>query len=901
TLEKGHYNAQSSEHRLAEVNSDGDLTIVTGGELNLEGKFKAKGNGDFTSGGALNAISEQDFNSFDLDLRGKEGDKSKQKNKFRQQSTEVTTNKTTIETEGNLSMHAQNGDLTLDAIGAKSGGEMHLASDKGKIKFLTNKDQDFKDVYQRNENLVWWSEGDKGYLKETIEHVTIDAKGGMKLDAGDGIVVEYEATGDLDKSLEQLSRSPGMAWIKQLRDDPELSKQVDWQAVRAEFKDWDYKAQGLTEAGAALVALAVTAVTGGAASGAASAITGALGLGSSTAMNAAIQAGVQALINKSAVALVNNRGNIAGALHELGSSKNILGIVSSMLTAGLTSQITEMAGVGQSLPKTAPFVDRIALEAEKNLIKAAIGTGVQTALEGGSLDKNFFNNLRIALSDTVGKSLAEEIGTAKAEGKIDTLTQIIAHAGLGCLKGAVASGACSAGAVGGAVGEATAMLQFKLWSKNFIQKEIAALNGRIPTAEEQAPINAKIEAQFADFSDRAIDVARVTGGFAAALAGGDVNTGADAAGNAAANNYLSSAQQAQMEKELKECPDLLCEAAVFAKWSAISTGQDISFGAGIVAGVPAEIYDTLDGFFQIAKHPKETLKALKDFFSSGEILATIGRTLGQSYVDRINKMEEEYQRAGAGGSFKAGLEFGKLLTEVASLMTGVAGAAKRGIKLGEKVLAKFAAKTEAAAAKAEKEVVQSVGKIGSEDSAKGEKIKDPQTGNKNREHHDKKRDKDKQELENKEECTVCQKEPSFKAEVKGAEFESDMFGRKPLEKRSRPDLLYIENGELKIRETKTGDSKLTENQKILKEAYKTGDAKPTGDVIREFLEEHKEKLNKYQEELKEFIDEKKPTQKQLDDFKKDWAKNQLGREWGRPIEYEISRHTGRLEELLAGK
>ncbi|WP_375703911.1 DUF637 domain-containing protein, partial [Bartonella sp. AD13SXNS] len=414
TLEKGHYNAQSSEHRLTEVNSDGDLTIVTGGELNLGGKFKAKGNGDFTSGGALNAISEQDFNSFDLDLRGKEGDKSKQKNKFRQQSTEVTTNKTTIETEGNLSMHAQNGDLTLDAIGAKSGGQTHLASDTGKIKFLTNKDQDFKDVYQRNENLVWWNERDKGYLKETIEHVTIDAKGGIKLDAGDGFVVEYEATGDLDKSLEQLSRSPGMAWIKQLRDDPELSKQVDWQAVKAEFKDWDYKAQGLTEAGAAIVALAVTAVTGGAASGAASAITGALGLGSSTAMNAAIQAGVQALINKSAVALVNNRGNIAGALHELGSSKNVLSIVSSMLTAGLTSQLTEMAGVGQSLPKTAPLVDRITREAEKNLIKAAIGTGVQTALEGGSLDKNFFNNLRIALSDTVGKSLAEEIGTAKA-------------------------------------------------------------------------------------------------------------------------------------------------------------------------------------------------------------------------------------------------------------------------------------------------------------------------------------------------------------------------------------------------------------------------------------------------------------------------------------------------------
>ncbi|CAK00863.1 filamentous hemagglutinin [Bartonella tribocorum] len=246
---------------------------------------------------------------------------------------------------------------------------------------MTTKDQDFKDTYQRHENLVWWSERDKGYLNETIEHVTIEAGGGMKLDAGNGFVVEYETTGDFDKSLEQLARSPGLSWIKQLRDDPELAKQVDWQAVKAEFKDWDYKAQGLTEAGAALVALAVTAVTGGAASTAANAITGALGLGSSTAMNAAIQAGVQALINKNAVALANNRGNIAGALHELGSSKNILGIVSAMLTAGLTSQLTEMAGVGQSLPKTAPLVDRITREAEKNLIKAAIGTGVQTALQ----------------------------------------------------------------------------------------------------------------------------------------------------------------------------------------------------------------------------------------------------------------------------------------------------------------------------------------------------------------------------------------------------------------------------------------------------------------------------------------------------------------------------------------
>ncbi|WP_375648573.1 DUF637 domain-containing protein [Bartonella sp. MU70NMGDW] len=764
TLEKGHYNAQSSEHRLTEVKSDGDLTIVTGGALNLEGKFKAKGNGDFTSGGALTATSVQDFNSSDWDYRGKEGDESKQKNKFRQQSTEVTTNKTTIEAEGELSMHAKDGHLTLDAIGAKSGGETHLASDRGKVKLLTKKDQDFKDVYQRNENLVWWSEGDEGYLKETIEYVTIDAKGGMKIDAGDGIVVEYEATGDLDKSLEQLSRSPGLAWIKQLRDDPVLSKQVDWQAVKAEFKDWDYKAQGLTEAGAALVALAVTAVTGGAASGAASAITGALGLGSSTAMNAAIQAGVQALINKSAVALVNNRGNIAGALHELGSSKNILSIVSSMLTAGLTSQITEMAGVGQSLPKTAPFVDRIALEAEKNLIKAAIGTGVQTALEGGSLDKNFFNNLRIALSDTVGKSLAEEIGTAKAEGKIDTVTQIVAHAGLGCLKGAVASGACSAGAIGGAVGEATAMLQFKLWSKNLIQKEIAALDGRIPTAEEQARINAKIEAQFADFSDRAIDVARITGGFAAALAGGDVNTGADAAGNAAENNFLPA-----------------------------------------VAALAA---------FIVSLTPEE-LAALSLFMAGGA-------TIVQSPNNR---------------------------TAIADFLT---------YWFASKNSAEDSEKTNQNSKEEKNKASQANAKDpqnnnDDDNDGKGKKL------NKAREHHDKKRDEKKQEL-NDEGCRTCKTEIVFKTKTdKGVV-------------RSRADIVYIENGKIKIGEVKTGkNSKLSEQQKILKEAYKEGNAEPTKGKFTEFLKDNKEFLEKYQKDFKDF----KGSKKELENENRKWIKEQL--------------------------
>jgi hypothetical protein len=64
---------------------------------------------------------------------------------------------------------------------------------------------------------------------------------------------------NLSASIDQLSQVDGLAWMDDLRDRPD----VDWQAVTAAQETWDYSDQGLTEAGAALVALAVAAVSGG--------------------------------------------------------------------------------------------------------------------------------------------------------------------------------------------------------------------------------------------------------------------------------------------------------------------------------------------------------------------------------------------------------------------------------------------------------------------------------------------------------------------------------------------------------------------------------------------------------------------------------------------------------------
>ena len=50
-----------------------------------------------------------------------------------------------------------------------------------------------------------------------------------------------------------------------------------------------------------------------------------------------------------------------------------------------------------------------------------------------------------------------------------------------------------------------------------------------------------------------------------------------------------------------------------------------------------------------------------------------------SKIARIDNLEAEYERAGAGGSFNAGRETGKLISDVVALGTGGGSAKKRGL------------------------------------------------------------------------------------------------------------------------------------------------------------------------------------------------------------------------------
>ncbi|MHA3605680.1 hemagglutinin repeat-containing protein [Yersinia enterocolitica] len=307
-------------------------------------------------------------------------------------------------------------------------------------------------------------------------------------------------------------------------------------------------------------------------------------------------------------------------------------------------------------------------EMQKYGTGSALQQGIQAAtaaiqgLAGG--------NMAQALTGASAPYLAEVIKKSTGDNQAANL---MAHAVLGAVVAQVNGNSALAGASGAAMGEYIA------------QQMYPGIKREDLTEEQRQTISA-------------------LGTLAAGLAGGltgdstaDAVAGAQAGKNAVENNYLSQKQQAQKKEELAECKNVACKAQTEAKWTAIDLGQDGSFAAGMVAGVPAGLYDTIDSIVKTASNPQETYDALKSLFNSGDVLGNVSDAVKQSYIDRIDRMEAEYQKAGASGSFNAGVEGGKLVTDIAGLLAGGAGVAKGGAVLTEKVVAKVAGKAESAA------------------------------------------------------------------------------------------------------------------------------------------------------------------------------------------------------------
>jgi hypothetical protein len=143
------------------------------------------------------------------------------------------------------------------------------------------------------------------------------------------------------------------------------------------------------------------------------------------------------------------------------------------------------------------------------------------------------------------------------------------------------------------------------------------------------------------------------------------------------DNYLSTKQEQMLAEEIKNCDGKFsCELKAEAYWNMVSAGQNASFAAGVLAGVPESLYDTVSDIFSMVSSPVETIDALSTLVTQDGMFSQVAEGIKQDYLARLERFRQEYERAGAAGSFNAGREVGKLVTEAASMLTGGAGITK---------------------------------------------------------------------------------------------------------------------------------------------------------------------------------------------------------------------------------
>ena len=352
-----------------------------------------------------------------------------------------------------------------------------------------------------SKSALWQKQAGRGSNIETLQLPSFTSPVAPVLSAPGGYIVDIPK-GNLKTEIEKLAKQPEYAYLKQLQ----VAKNVNWNQVQLAYDKWDYKQEGLTGAGAAIIALVVTIVTSGAGTGAA--------LGLNGAAAAATDAAFASLASQASVSLINNKGDVGKTLKELGRSSTVKNLVVAAATAGVADKIGASALNNVSDKQ---WINNLTV----NLANAGSAALINTAVNGGSLKDNLEANILAALVNTAHGEAASKIKQLDHH----YIAHKIAHAIAGCAAAAANKGKCQDGAIGAAVGEilGEAMLS---------DTDLGRLN---PT--ERAKIEAKIIAK-----------AKLVAGTVAALSKGDVNTAANAAEIVVKHNTLLVNPGAEMLK-----------------------------------------------------------------------------------------------------------------------------------------------------------------------------------------------------------------------------------------------------------------------------------------------------------------------------------------------------------------
>ncbi|HGG9826717.1 TPA: DUF637 domain-containing protein [Neisseria meningitidis] len=342
-----------------------------------------------------------------------------------------------------------------------------------------------------SKSALWQKQAGRGSNIETLQLPSFTGPVAPVLTAPGGYIADIPK-GNLKTEIETLTKQPEYAYLKQLQ----VAKNVNWNQVQLAYDKWDYKQEGLTGAGAAIIALAVTVVTSGAGTGAV--------LGLNGAAAAATDAAFASLASQASVSFINNKGDVGKTLKELGRSSTVKNLVVAAATAGVADKIGASALNNVSDKQ---WINNLTV----NLANAGSAALINTAVNGGSLKDNLEANILAALVNTAHGEAASKIKQLDQH----YIVHKIAHAIAGCAAAAANKGKCQDGAIGAVVGEIVGEALVK-------NTDFSGM-----TASEIEKAKANITAY-----------AKLVAGATVGVTGGNVDVAANASETAVKNNAL---------------------------------------------------------------------------------------------------------------------------------------------------------------------------------------------------------------------------------------------------------------------------------------------------------------------------------------------------------------------------
>ncbi|WP_445621382.1 two-partner secretion domain-containing protein [Kushneria sp. Sum13] len=522
----------------SQLTAGNNLTLVANNDLTAQASQLRAGDQAYLVGGndvQLIAANDQDYHFYQKKKKGGLFSSSKMK---RDELTDTRAVGTTVDSGGDLTIASGN-DQVYQKARLDAGGNLTLSSG-GDITFVGAMDTHSESHEKSKSNWAWQSAKGKGNTDETLRQSELVAQGQLAINAANRVHIDVR---DIDQqSVSQtidamVAAEPELAWLKQA----EAQGDVDWRQVKEIHDRWNYKQSGLGEGAALAVSIAAAAVVGPAVGG----------LAGSGLMGAMATGAAGSLAGSGAVSLINNRGNLGATLGDTLSSDSLKGALIAAASAGVSENLDSVWGgetdpaTGRTIPHNLSTWGGTGRFAGQLGSQALADAGLQSAINGGSLNDNLQQSLKGAVSTVLEASLFNQVGNLG-----ERYPEFLADGDSGKTALHALAGGLASQATGG---------DFR--------------TGAIAAGANEALIN-QLDALVKGDRKLLIAASQITGIVAAGMTDGDVQKGAEIAGNATAYNWLLHDEIKEADARRKECDNQSCENDITRSMEELDQSRD---------------------------------------------------------------------------------------------------------------------------------------------------------------------------------------------------------------------------------------------------------------------------------------------------------------------------------------